>query len=87
MAFKEIKDKEIIEFYWGLHLSGKSLYTTNRQLDVIVLDDKTIHGLGVCWEIPLNEADYATFPELENAANLILFEENDKVRCVAERFE
>ena len=85
MAFKEIQDEEIIDFYWELHLSGKSIFTTKR--DVIVLDDRKIHGLGVCYEIPLNEADYVTFPELENADNLILFEDNDRVRCVAERFE
>lgn len=74
MAFKEIKDQEIIDFYWHLHLSGKSLFSNSRQV-------------GACYEFPLNDADYITFPELEGADILILYENNGKVRCILEQFE
>jgi hypothetical protein len=73
MPFKELKDQEIIDFYWHLHLSGKSLSSKNR-------------SLGTCYEFSLIKEDYVTFPELEGAENLILFEENGKVRCMLERY-
>ena len=74
MVFKEITDQEIIDFYWHLHLSGKSLFSNRRQV-------------GACYEFPLVEADYIAFPELEGADNLVLHEHNGKIRCILERFE
>ena len=71
MAFREIKDQEIIDFYWHLHLSGKSIFSDSRQV-------------GACYEFALIKEDHITFPELEGADNLILYENDGKVRCILE---
>lgn len=74
MTVTVIKDQEIIDFYWHLHLSGKSLFTNDLRY-------------GVSYVFQLNEADFITFPELEGGENIILSENNGRVRCVLESFE